>query len=90
MAKDLAKATKDRTLFGQFKMYYKPTSADDDMLEIKSIESMEVEVLNQKNKLQYAPVGYANISTTDQTEKTLTASLKSTQYPMYRACSGHS
>ena len=82
LAKDLVKADKDRTLFGQFKMYYKPTSADDDMLEIKSIESMKVEVLNKNNKLEYAPVGYANISTTDQTEKTLTASLKSTQYPI--------
>ena len=80
LAKDLIKATKDRTLFGQFMMYYKPTSADDDMLEIKSIESMKVEVLNNNNKLQYAPVGYANISTTDKTEKTLTASIKSAQY----------
>ena len=80
LVKDLAKATKDRTLFGQFKMYYKPTSADDDMLEIKSIESMKVEVLNNSNRLAYAPIGYANISTTDQTEKTLTASLKSAQY----------
>ena len=80
LAKDLVKATKDRTLFGQFMMYYKPTSADDDMLEIKSIESMKVEVLNNNNKLQYAPVGYANISTTDKTEKTLTASIKSAQY----------
>ena len=79
---DLAKADDKRTLFGQFMMYYKPTSADDDMLEIKSIESMKVEVLNNNNRLAYAPVGYANISTTDQTEKTLTASLKSTQYPI--------
>ena len=77
---DLAKATKDRTLFGQFMMYYKPTSADDDMLEIKSIESMKVEVLNDNNKLKYAPIGYTNISTTEQKEKTLTASLQSDQH----------
>ena len=77
------KADKDekRKLFGEFKAYYKPVSAADNMEKIERIDSMEVKVLNKDNTIDdYAPLGYANISTTDKTEKTLTASLESAQY----------
>lgn len=78
------KATKNenRKLFGEFKTFYKPVGAHDDMEKIERIDSMEVKVLAQDKTIKCAPVGYANISTTDKTEKTLTASLESAQYPI--------
>ena len=78
------KATKNenRKLFGEFKTFYKPVGAHDDMEKIERIDSMEVKVLAQDKTIKFAPVGYANISTTDKTEKTLTASLESAQYPI--------
>ena len=77
-----ATKTENRKLFGEFRTFYKPVGANDDMEKIERIDSMEVKVLAQDKTLKFAPVGYANISTTDKTEKTLTASLESAQYPI--------
>ena len=64
---------KKRTMFDVFTTYHKPVSADDNLETLTSIDSMTVQVLNEDNQLQAAPVGYFKL-TTDGT-KTLGASI---------------